>query len=105
MATRTEALETAADALEDAADTTEVARATFDETTEAKLDRALVGLGMGMGMGEIVALAATDARDVADATIWLTPDKADETIAEFTAERLKLVQAITMIWDEDDWFT
>lgn len=66
-ATRTEALETAADALEDAADKTEVAWATFDEITEAKLDRALVGLGVGMGA--TVAVAASDAREVADATI------------------------------------
>lgn len=71
-ATSTEPLETAAEAFDDAADTAEVARATFDEMTEAKLDRALVGLGMGMGATE--AVAATDARDVADATIWLTPN-------------------------------
>ena len=88
-ATRTEPLETAAEALDDAADKTEVARATLDETTEAKLDRALVGLGIGIGA--TVAVAATDARDVADATIWLTSDKAEETITEFTATRLKLV--------------
>lgn len=88
-ATRTEPLETAAEALDDAADKTEVARATLDETREAKLDRALVGLGIGIGA--TVAVAATDARDVADATIWLTSDKAEETITEFTATRLKLV--------------
>lgn len=87
-ATRTEPLDTAAEAFDDAADTAEVARATLDETTEAKLDRALVGLGVGMVA--MVAEAATDARDVADATIWLTPDKAEETITEFTAESLKL---------------
>lgn len=95
-ATRTEALETAAEALEDAAedaaDTAEVAMATFDETTEAKLDRALVGFGMGMGA--VVAVAATDARDVADALRLLTPDKADETIAEFAAKHSKLVKTI-----------
>lgn len=66
-ATRTEPLETAADALEEAADKTEVAWATFDEIAEAKLDRALVGLGVGIGA--TVAVAATDAREVADATI------------------------------------
>lgn len=87
-ATRTEPLVTAAEAFDDAADKTEVERATLDEITEAKLDRALVGLGMGIG--ETVAVAATDARDVADATIWLTPDKAEETITEFTAKNLKL---------------
>lgn len=87
-ATRTEPLDTAAEALDDAADTAEVARATLDETTEAKLDRALVGLGVGIVA--TVAEAATDARDVADATIWLTPDKAEETITEFTAKSLKL---------------
>lgn len=87
-ATRTEPLETAAVAFDDAADRTEVAWATLDEITEAKLDKALVGLGMGIG--ETVAVAATEARDVADATIWLTPDKAEETITEFAATRLKL---------------
>lgn len=91
-ATRTEPLETAADALEEAADKTEVAWATFDEITEAKLDRALVGLGVGMGA--TVAVAASDARELADSTILLTPVKAEETIAEFSANRLKLVEAI-----------
>lgn len=87
-ATRTEPLDMAAEACDDAADTAEVARATLDETTEAKLDRALVGLGVGIG--PVAAVAATDARDVADATSWLTPDKAEEAIAEFTATSLKL---------------
>lgn len=87
-ATRTEPLDTAAEAFDDAADTAEVARATLDETTEAKLDRALVGLGVGIVA--TVAEAATDARDVADATIWLTADEAEETITEFTAKSLKL---------------
>lgn len=91
-ATRTEPLETAADALEEAADKTEVTWATFDEITEAKLDRALVGLGVGMGA--TVAVAASDARELADSTILLTPVKAEETIAEFSANRLKLVEAI-----------
>lgn len=91
-ATRTEPLETAADALEEAADKTEVTWATFDEITEAKLDRALVGLGVGMGA--TVAVAASDARELADSTILLTPVKAEETIAEFAANRLKLVEAI-----------
>lgn len=77
-ATRTEPLDMAAEARDDAADTAEVARATLDETTEAKLDRALVK--SGVGIGAVAAVAATDARDVADATIWLTPDKAEETI-------------------------
>ena len=90
-ATRTEPLETAADALEEAADKTEVAWATFDEITEAKLDKALVWLGVGMGA--TVAVAATDARELADTTIWLTPVKAEETITEFSANRLKLVEA------------
>lgn len=71
-ATSTDPLETAAEACDDAADKAEVARATLDEITEAKLDRALVGLGVGIGATE--AVAATDARDVADSTIWLTPD-------------------------------
>lgn len=87
-ATRTEPLDTAAEAFDDAADTAEVARATLDETTEAKLDRALVGLGVGIVA--TVAEAATDARDVADATIWLTADEAEETITELTAKSLKL---------------
>lgn len=87
-ATRTEPLDMAAEACDDAADTAEVARATLDETTEAKLDRALVRLGVGIG--PVAAVAATDARDVADATSWLTPDKAEEAIAEFTATSLKL---------------
>lgn len=87
-ATRTEPLDMAAEACDDAADTAEVARATLDETTEAKLDRALVRLGVGIG--PVAAVAATDARDVADATSWLTPDKAEEEIAEFTATSLKL---------------
>lgn len=87
-ATRTEPLDTAAEALDDAADTAEVARATLDETTEAKLDRALVWLGVGIVA--TVAEAATDARDVADATIWFTADEAEETITEFTAKSLKL---------------
>lgn len=91
-ATRTEPLETAADALEEAADKTEVTWATFDEITEAKLDRALVGLGVGMGA--TVAVAASDARELADTTILLTPVKAEETIAEFSANHLKLVEAI-----------
>lgn len=91
-ATRTEPLETAADALEEAADKTEVTWATFDEITEAKLDRALVGLGVGIGA--TVAVAASDARELADSTILLTPVKAEETIAEFAANRLKLVEAI-----------
>lgn len=91
-ATRTEPLETAADALEEAADKTEVTWATFDEITEAKLDKALVGLGVGMGA--TVAVAASDARELADSTILLTPVKAEETIAEFSANRLKLVEAI-----------
>lgn len=87
-AIRTEPLDTAADAFEDAADTAEVAWATLDDTTETKLDRALVGLRVGIGA--TVAVAATDARDVADATIWLTPDKAEETIPEFAAKSLTL---------------
>lgn len=91
-ATRTEPLETAADALEEAADKIEVAWATFDEITEAKLDRALVWLGVGMGA--TVAVAATDARELADTTILLTPVKAEETITEFSANRLKLVEPI-----------
>lgn len=91
-ATRTEPLETAADALEEAADKTEVTWATFDEITEAKLDRALVGLGVGMGA--TMAVAASDARELADTTILLTPVKAEETIAEFSANHLKLVEAI-----------
>lgn len=91
-ATRTEPLETAADALEEAADKTEVTWATFDEITEEKLDRALVGLGVGMGA--TVAVAASDARELADTTILLTPVKAEETIAEFSANHLKLVEAI-----------
>lgn len=90
-ATRTEPLETAADALEEAADKTEVTWATFDEITE-KLDRTL--LGLGVGMGATVAVAASDARELADSTILLTPVKAEETIAEFSANRLKLVEAI-----------
>lgn len=77
-AIRTEPLDMAAEACDDAADTAEVARATLDETTEAKLDRALVRLGVGIGA--VAAVAATDARDVADATIWLTADEAEETI-------------------------
>lgn len=81
-ATRTEPLETAAETFDDAADTAEVATAAFDEITETKLDRALVGLGTEMGA--TVAEAATDARDVADATIWLTPAKAEEATTELT---------------------
>ena len=87
-ATRTEPFDTAAEAFDDAADTAEVAWATLDDTTETKLGRALVGLRVGIGA--TVAEAATDARDVADATIWLAPDKAEETIPEFAAESLQL---------------
>lgn len=60
----------------------------MDDTNETKLGRALDGLRVGIGA--TVAVAATDARDVADATIWLTPDKAEETIPEFAAASLKL---------------
>lgn len=87
-ATRTEPLDTAAEAFDDAADTAEVARGTLDETVKAKLDRALDWLGVGIGA--TVVGAATDARDDAGSTIWRTPVKAEETIAELTAKSLKL---------------
>lgn len=95
-ATRTEPFDMAAEAFDDAADTAEVARATLDETIDTKLDRPLVGLRVGIGA--TVAEAATDARDVADATIWLTPDKAEETIPEFAAEscEISLEQSLTV---------